>query len=876
LIDQTNDQVTKLKMRAGIGAGTPGYDGIVEANRATSFVPTGRSVWELGTGGDPARKANDDYRERTKNPLGEYPASTTFVFVTSRRWPEGEEWARTKRAEGPWQDVKVLDVDDIEVALEAAPAAHFWISELLDKPVAGIQTIEAWWSAFSAFSNPILSPELVLAGRPDAAAALLRFLEQDCQITAIASASTDDVLAFVAAVLLTSPEESRDSLIARTLIVKDALSLRRLEATSGLLILLPFEDQLRRDAELIHNHHVVFLAHDDAPADITLPAIDYDLFKSGLEKLGIDRDRAHRFAGAAHQSLVVFQRLAARKSAPPPIWQTQLESRMVRRAWLAGGWNEHRTGDQEVLSALLGNPYDEARDELRAAGSGGDPLFTVVGDTWALSSIEASWPYARRHLAARDMPALEGAIQTVLGAVDPALDLPVEKRWMASIHGKTRVHSGDLRRGLAQTLGFLGARGDDARLSGGATASTWADSATTQLLQRARDDRSGQLWSSLADVLPLLAEAAPDAFLAAVDAGAAGARPVLAGLFIDKGDVLSVNSPHTGLLWALETLAWSDEHASFALRLLARLAEIDPGGRLSNRPLNSLVNTLKPWLPQTSLSVERRVGLLDYLLERQETVAWELMIKLLPDRHAVGFDNHAPRFRPWRPPGDLRPVAAEYWVFIDEILNRVLRQVDADTERWIQVVEKFADLTPPLRAKVRDRLSEIADGSSRALPELGLSRVWGAVEDLIRHHRTYPDARGALSSEELGQLADVSNGLRPADPVEVHRWLFDEHVPDLGEGSRADFAEYQELLQQHRTEAARKIYSAKGLDGVIDLARECELPWQLGFALADSPSDLDEDQVVDRLDDAELKLVEFARGYVARRLRGVEANRERA
>src|SRR6266536_3185194 len=100
LIRQTNDQVTTLSMRADMGAGVPGYDGIVEASRATPFVPAGRSVWELGTGGDPLDKANRDYRKRTDDPLGEDMASTKFVFVTSRRWPEGEAWAERRRAEG--------------------------------------------------------------------------------------------------------------------------------------------------------------------------------------------------------------------------------------------------------------------------------------------------------------------------------------------------------------------------------------------------------------------------------------------------------------------------------------------------------------------------------------------------------------------------------------------------------------------------------------------------------------------------------------------------------------------------------------------------------------------------------------------------------
>jgi hypothetical protein len=868
LIAQTNDQVTSLQMRADKGTGVPGYDGIVEASRATPFVPAGRSVWELGTGGDPADKATRDYTKRTRRPLGEDRSSTTFVFVTSRRWPEGEKWARRRRIKGVWRDVKVVDVDDIELALETAPAVHFWISELLGKPVAGIETIESWWSRFSTCTNPTLTPELVLAGRADQAAALLRILDQDCQITTIASASTDDVLAFVAAVLLTTPEETRADLVARTLIVRDALSLRRLEATSGLLVLLPFEDELRREAQWVANHHVIFLAYEDGPADIQLLPIDYEVFKSELEKLGVERERAHNLTAAARGSLVAFQHQAARKSAPVPIWQTQLESRVVRRAWLAGGWNERRTGDQDVLSGLLGTPYDEAVDELRTAAEGANPLFTVVGDTWGVSSIAASWPYARRRLTANDLTALEAAIQTVLGAVDPALELPVEDRWKASIYGKARVHSADLRRGLAETIAFLAALGDEARLSGGATASTWAEAATSQLLRRAQDDDSAQLWSSLADILPLLAEAAPDAFLTAVENGLTGPKPLLAKLFIDQSDALSVNSPHTGLIWALEGVAWSDEHAGFALRLLARLAEVDPGGRLSNRPFNSLANILKPWLPRTPLSANRRLGFLDDLAERHEAIAWRLMIELLPEAPAIGFETHAPKFRTWKPAEEPRITPpAEYWPFIDSLVERLLRLVGNDPERWKQLIEQLPNLSPSQREKVRNRLSEALNTTPSAFSPDGRRLVWEALDTLVRQHRTYADTPGALPGDELDMLTEISQRLKPVEPVEQHRWLFNEHVPDLGEGRRADAADYPELLLRARAEAVAEIVSSQGLSGVIELASECELPWSLGFALADAGPDMDEDQIVLLLDNSEPKLVDFARGYATRRLK---------
>jgi hypothetical protein len=96
LIEQVNDQVFQLEMRADEGVGKPGYDGTSEAGKATPFVPAGKAVWELGTNADASHKANKDYRERKDNPLHADPPRTTFVFVSLRRWSGKQDWAAKK------------------------------------------------------------------------------------------------------------------------------------------------------------------------------------------------------------------------------------------------------------------------------------------------------------------------------------------------------------------------------------------------------------------------------------------------------------------------------------------------------------------------------------------------------------------------------------------------------------------------------------------------------------------------------------------------------------------------------------------------------------------------------------------------------------
>lgn len=710
LIWQTNDSVSKLEMRDAEGTGFEGYDGEVTAERATPMVPLGQSVWELGVGRDPRKKANEDYAKRCEDPRGVDPAKTTFTFATPQQWEDKEQWAAAKRKDGIWADIRVYDADNICTAFEAAPAVHFWFSDLVGKPAHGVRMLEEWWTAFSGGSSPALTPALVLSGRADDAAQLLDLLRVEVGRTRIAAASTDDALAFVAAVLHAQPEPQREQLLSRAVIVRDAASLAILDRTAKLLILLPFDDTLVRDADLVRNNQVIYRVEDGANADVALRAIDRDIFTAGLGELGVTEPRARELAALAHRSLVAFRNAAPARGRPAHPWGTVLASRIVRRSWLLGSWNDLKSGDIAELEAMVGDGYAAALETLRPLTKGEDPLFTSVGPAWSRASAEDAWPYLAGRAEQRDLADLESVIQRVLGAIDPALDLPIADRWKAAIYDKVSAFSSALRSGLAMTLALAGA---ETSVPHGATVSfsDWASGVVVQLLRRANADASGQLWQSLSDVLPLLAEAAPEAFLTEVETGIHGSDPLLRMMFTDAEDDIFSSSPHTGLLWALERLAWSSDHAARVAAVLARLAEIDPGGKLSNRPQRSLESMFRPWLPQTSLPLARRMNVLDALDRDHPITSWRLLLALLP-RNETGMFSNAPDVRKWKPVGADDKMPPDYAEGFAATADRLIERVQHEPERWPELLQNLPDLPGPQREKAVTLLEAFARDDS--------------------------------------------------------------------------------------------------------------------------------------------------------------------
>lgn len=865
LIRTENDQILRIEMRGGDGVGLRGYDGFVEASRATPFVPDGFSVWEMGVGGDPERKAQSDYRTRTDRPNGVDPSCTTFVFVTPRRWVRKKDWEQRRRAENVWHDIRALDADDIEQALEVSPAVQVWLSELLGMDPFGATSIEDWWDRFSRGFNPALTSAVVLAGREDQASALTRRLAGAIGRTFIRAASVDDGLAFAACSMMMMGPEDSEPMLAKSLLVHDGATLRRLEKTSRLLILVPYEEHLQREAHLVANHHVVFVTTDlDGDVDVELPPLDHLALRKALREAGVSDADLDRYMRAGNKSLLALRRVST-QWREPEAWRADLSDRVLRRSWLAGAWSQARSGDTEVIASLIETDVEDLEERLGAAIRQPDPLFTNIGATWAVVAPEDSWQVARQIVSDKDLEVLERAIQTVLGAVDPRLELPAEERWLAAIHGKSRIHSSDLRKGLSRSLALIGARGDELRLSGGRSGRQWAERVVWKLFERATQDESAQLWVSMEDVVPLLAEAAPDPFLRALAQSSSGPRPLAEKFFQDVDQQWNAGSPHTGFLWALEALAWSEQYLGYATEVLAQLAEIDPGGRLSNRPAASLEAIFRPWYPQTSAPLATRVRTLDALMRRHRDIAWNLLIELIPEPSAFGFQSHRPEFRRWAGPPEPNVPGPELIAMVDAVVDRVLMLATKEPSRWVSVLPKLSHMPPESRQRTLEALGTLDPGD---LTREERRALWEAIDGLVRRHDEDDDDEESLDRDELfSTLVSVHDRLKPEHPSDVHRWLFDDWHPSLGVPAIDDFENYDAALGAARRQAILEILQSEGLEVLLTLAKVVQLPWAIGFSLAHVSHDHDTTVLI-LLDGPDRSLIHFAEGYARARLGG--------
>ncbi len=685
--------VTGLSIRAGRGVDFSGWTGQVDGGSGIAYVPAGWSCWEMSTSRDPLRKAQEKYDNRTREPDGADPGTTTFVFVTAHRWSGKDAWEQSRHAEGVWRKVRVLDADDLAGWLESRYGVHVWFSEHLGLRPRDVESLRRWWSRWSSATDPSLPVDLLLGGRTGQAEELRSRLDGAASVVMIRAGSREEATAFMAAALLTV---DKVDYLSKAYAVSGATGWADSVSTHSRSILIPTFEGADVAAAVDAGHHVLIpMGAEDTGHAIELPRIGRFEARAAFEHLGIESDKADRYAVRARRSLVSLRRgLSLDPRTARPIWGQGPDADVLAALVLVGAWSENSRADRKTVASVVNQDYDSVDRLLRRWENTGDPPFRRSGNCWRLSNPEDAWLLLSNQIVREDLERWDEAVRKVLGAREPFFDLNPLDRFVAPFRGVNERWSSDLRRGLAQGVALLAALGLP-RPVGGWTGPDHAESLVRDLLGRAGGDNTGKLWQQLADVLPLLAEAAPKVFLEAVHRDAGGDSPLLARMFTDSG--VFASSPHVGLLGGLERLCWSPEHLPAAMDALLQLAKIDPGGQYMSRPLESACLALWPVSPQTGASLERRMDTLDGLVERFPNMGRKLLMELVPRTGCYRTDSDKPRFRDWGLAE--KPTAGEVLQAIEAVKSRIgLMEVksegdaDAVSLRLEELVESHAGL----------------------------------------------------------------------------------------------------------------------------------------------------------------------------------------
>lgn len=838
------------------GTGLPGLDGIVStATGALPYVPAGRSAWEFKTSGDPQTELGKDYRKRTKQFTDAARATTTIVLVTSRIWDRDDvdKWIARRVGDG-WADIKVITAEDLATWLSQCPGVLGWLEEHCGRNPYGRAALRDWWENWSNATEPAIPSALLLAGRRAERDAVLGGLAGAASHHVIGANTEDEAIAFLAAALLvprplSRPDDGdpltdeqtdahdrqesswREAILERTVVVHDTNAWRSLAAHHEPLVLVPTATcEPAIDAAVRAGHHVV-VPQLARPGEPGLPRLGRTEARDAWEKAGVPWFEADELARAARRSLTSLRRRRGRAGyLRRPAWSTGTTSRLLAPLLLANAWDATLAGDERLVLELADRQSLRSLDgDLAVIAAEPDAPIRQHHGGWRFVDPIDAWDQLGPVVSQHDLDVLRSSAIDVLTYRNPTLDLPVAERLTAQVRGELPrpEYSHTLREGIAETIAVLGAIREQALLPGGGTGGSFASSIVRDLLHGASETR----WRAVVDLLPELAEAAPSAFLDAVEDNLRNAEPPILALFNEQPDDLglSQHSAHTHLLWALEHLAFSPAHLSRVVVALGMLAVKDPGGRLQNRPANSLRDMLHLIFPQSSVDGTRRLAAIDALRSAEPNAAWPLLLGLVRSLDRGMVLNRGPKHRDW--PRAAEPTHRDVFEALTEVGDRVVDDISHDPARWTEAIGTLTKLPAPIRTRMLNEATFVWD----QLPEGTRRAVVAELQEQASRHAKYRDSTWALDDEGLAELSEfLTRHATEADEPGPH--LLFSYWPDLPD-LEPDTPEGQELLRSRREDAVRAALP----DGVRALAAASEVPGQVGATLAAVTTELDDE-----------------------------------
>ena len=840
LINSTTGGVSKIDFPGGDSIGLSGKDGVVvvDEEKGNAWVPGGESCWEVSCEETCNAKANDDYKKRTKQINPDDRAKMSFVFATPRNWKgkrteEGrrakEKWEKDRQKRDGWKNVRVLDAVDLEQWIETSTSVYTWLTGKLGhaSSFVGVFTPEEQWEKWASVTSPELSFALILTDREDAVENLTKWLETSPNnLFRVIADSRDEAVAFVCAAL-EAHTEHYDRLLVISPSYDEASKL--LNAGSAPQPIFLFSNESEAAHALRRKAHVIIATakggrHEEQNNAGLLRRISRESFVKAIMEMGLEEKRAEELNLASGRSVSILRRRLADTNIDiaKPAWTKSENMRAMIAAALTGKWDGNCEYDQKFISDLAGMSYENLELLMGEFLNMDDAPIEKIGDIWMVKSrIDALLGVADFIFPSTIAPFWEKT-DRLLRIRNPEIDLPEEERYLAEIHGKTPPYSGELFSSVIDTLILLVVY--QGQITGCNNIKARVEATIRGVLRDAGADR----WYSIHALLPKLAEAAPDAFMSALEDDLQKSTPEVSALFSEQSSHIFPRFNHAGLLWALEILAWDKR---FLPRVIDALAQMNfsLSQNYGNSPSNTLLSFFRAWLPpRCGVESDERIEQFNRLCQKYPHVAWSLSLSILMT-HDSATPNALPRWSGVPEFANRRQVTrGEHWKMRNAAFEAMMRLISGDQKRIATILDMFESFDREQTRKIIQAIEIWKEGAS----ETACSEI---AEKIIKNIYLCRLRTKGKNDERYADLIQFFEGLykktSPNNPVLKHKWLFANSWVNLPDYPKVEGV--QEERQRRRMSAIQDIYEVAQTAGIFQLAADCGTPGLVGLAMAD-------------------------------------------
>ncbi len=529
-------------------------------------------------------------------------------------------------------------------------------------------------------------------------------------------------------------------------------------------------------------------------------------------------------------------------------------------ALLLGGWSKKSSGDVEIINKYYSEGFDKFLNVIHEMKKKKPEILIFDSGKWyikdRISILQNYFSFFfDKHLAQIQSLALD-----VLKEVNPKFELNQDERYAASIYGKISKYSDDMKKGIIETLAFVGSNANSFQNCTVGNANSKVILTVRGILENA----DWKTWANLSHYLPDLAESAPEEFISCVKKSLHSTlNPFKELSNQERAGSIQSEDYLPGLYWALETLAWNPDLMAEVVLILAELIKHNISGKTYNSARNSLITILLPWRPQTLATIPQRISTIKGIQRDFPEIVWTVLLGLLPNDHRFTMGSRKPKFRKFIP-ADWNDIVYrdEYNQQITTYSEMAFEIAKHKLEYMIEFVEYLDKIPESVLNKYLDHL--ISETISQYTEDKKYS-LWEPLCKLIKKHLQFSTAKWALPVETTELISSRIEVIEPKEPEYFYRQYFSYTKSDFKKDDET-WEQREERIDNLRVEGIEKVYSKGGLKLIIELAESVKNPVIVGTSFASIASEEDDLALLPNYLNSELSAMEnFIGGYVAKR-----------
>lgn len=684
-----------------------------------------------------------------------------------------------------------------------------------------IKNIENWWSEISLSTWKSIKQSLLLNGRDEEKQNLLNYINNNWKKIKISSDSLFESYAFVLASLL--EKNDKEVLIIEN---KEELDYVINKLNEKVLIIWKSftPDENSNIGKAINKWHTLIFPiwrnnyySNYFDYEIQLNSMNRFDRISWLEEILGDKDIAEKVYRETKWYILPILRnkeLVPNENLTPK-WLWKIDKKVLTAFFLLSEWKEWQ--DNELIEIFTENKYDDFIKELIKLEKEDDSPIRKIRNIWQIISKSDLWIYVKDDLDTLTLRKFKEVSKVALSDIDPSFELPIDKRWYASVLWKIPNFSQRIKWWISDSLTLLSTLWYENQ----EIQSTLSEISNSVLTF---DNDISKVVNSIWGNIENIAESTPKVFLDFIEDNI----DKLSGVFEQTDSFLSWGWAYPHLLWALERLSWNQDLIRQVTNILIKLTnKYDSTIREnhSNRPMWTLSEIYILWRNNTSLKIEDRIEILKSESDKYPDIIFQLITKLL--NQTISSNIAEPNYQNWSK-WVMSMTNVEHREYLIKIIDLFITLFEVNVENFIvDIIDNLDKFSIEHFRKVIEILKNY--DYSQFENQQKLIQVQNEIEDIIYRFKIYNNKPFLSVYPEWEQeLLDLHILLTLSDIIVSNIGLFNNDrkviLSRLNEYNweKWHWDEDKKIADTERIYKVKEIYSKKWFDWIVELIKKLD------------------------------------------------------